>query len=427
MYYKTEPTPAFSEKPDFKVPSNWTPPIRDAPLELYISEIEDILLNINESSKSYPNFNKDERKALHSLIYDDQIIIKTTDKGSAVVVWCKDDYLLEASNHLKDTIVYQKCKGDPLKKVNNEVKSVLRDMFNRKKINNKVWVYLIMKKPELGRFYLLPKIHKRALNVPGRPVISNNGTATENKSAFLDFHLKNIVSTTPHILEDTRDFLQRLNQIGDIPENALLVSFDVVGLYPHKPHDQGVKIMWRFLDKREDQSVSSESLCKLPNIVLKHNYFELGKGFYQQILGTAIGTKFALHYANIFMAGLENETFEKSHVQPDLWLRYLDIFCIWTEGLENSKEFFGFFNNFHRSIKFTMEYSQKQINFIDVLISKNENESSLVTSLFTKSTDSYQYLHATSCHRSIYKKSIPYGQAIRMKRICSNEVDIQRN
>ena len=73
-----------------------------------------------------------------------------------------------------------------------------------------------------------------------------------------------------------------------------------------------------------------------------------------------------------------------------------------------------------------MEYSQKQINFLDVLISKNDNESSLVTSLFTKSTDSHQYLHATSCHRSIYKKLIPYGQVIRMKRICSNEVDLQR-
>ena len=73
-----------------------------------------------------------------------------------------------------------------------------------------------------------------------------------------------------------------------------------------------------------------------------------------------------------------------------------------------------------------MEYSQKQINFSDVLISKNDNESSLVTSLFTKSTDSHQYLHDTSCHRSIYKKLIPYGQAIRMKRICSNEVDLQR-
>ena len=115
-------------------------------------------------------------------------------------------------------------------------------MFNQKEINNKVRDYL-MKKPQLGRFYLLPKIHKRTPNVPGCSVISNNGTAMENISTFLDFHLKIIVSTIPHTLEDTRDFLQCLNQISDIPENTLLVSFDVVGLYPHIPHHQGVIIM----------------------------------------------------------------------------------------------------------------------------------------------------------------------------------------
>ena len=101
--------------------------------------------------------------------------------------------------------------------------------------------------------------------------------------------------------------MQRLNQIGDIPENALLVSFDVIGLYPHIPHNQVVEIMRRFLDKREDQSVTSESLCKLANIVLKHNYFELEKDVYHQISGTAISTKFASHYVNIFMAGLEEK------------------------------------------------------------------------------------------------------------------------
>ena len=95
-----------------------------------------------------------------------------------------------------------------------------------------------------------------------------------------------------------------LDQIGDAPQNALLISFDVVALYPHIPHDQGVEIMRSFLDKREDQSVSSESLCKLANIVLKHNYFELGKNLYHQISGTAIITKFAPHYANTFMTGL---------------------------------------------------------------------------------------------------------------------------
>ena len=45
--------------------------------------------------------------------------------------------------------------------------------------------------PRLGKFSkitILPKIHKRLENVPGRPVISNCGTATERMSEFLDFH-----------------------------------------------------------------------------------------------------------------------------------------------------------------------------------------------------------------------------------------------
>ena len=119
-----------------------------------------------------------------------------------------------------------------------------------------------MNKPQLGRFYLFPKIHKRTSYVPGPPVISNNGTATENIFAFLGFHLKDIVSTIPHILEDTRNFLQRLTQVGDISGNALSVSFDAVGLYPYIIHEEGVEIMRCFLDKRENQLVSSGSVCK---------------------------------------------------------------------------------------------------------------------------------------------------------------------
>ena len=111
-------------------------------------------------------------------------------------------------------------------------------------------------------------------------MISTNETGTDNISTFVDFHLKSIVSKIPQILEDTRDYLQRLNQIGDISENALLVSFDVVGLYPHIPHDQGVETMERFFNKHEDPSVSSESICKLANIVLKHDYSELEKDVY---------------------------------------------------------------------------------------------------------------------------------------------------
>ena len=73
--------------------------------------------------------------------------------------------------------------------------------------------------------------------------------------------------------------MQCLDQIGDVPKNALLVSFDVVGLYLLIPHDQGAEIMHCFLDKREDQSVSSEHLCKLANIVLKQTILNWGKMF----------------------------------------------------------------------------------------------------------------------------------------------------
>ena len=58
---------------------------------------------------------------------------------------------------------------------------------------------------------------------PGRPVISNNSTATENISAFLDFYLKPLVAKVPNILENTRDVLNRITEIKDLPDDALLV------------------------------------------------------------------------------------------------------------------------------------------------------------------------------------------------------------
>ena len=66
-----------------------------------------------------------------------------------------------------------------------------------------------------------------------------------------------------------------------------------------------------------------------------------------------------------------------------------------------------------------MEKSFDKINFLDVTVSKNNNK--LSTDLYTKETGKHQYLHAKSCNRSSIKRAIPYGQAVRIKRICSDE------
>ena len=200
---------------------------------------------------------------------DAELKIKPADKDSAVFTWSKYDYLLEAKSHINNSQVYQKWSGNPLQKVNTKIKSGLTDMLNCKEIDKKIMNYLLTKQLQLGRFYLLPKIPKRTSKVPGRPVIANNGTATENISAFIDCHLKTIVPTVLHIREDTRDFLSRLNELCEIPENAYLGSFDVVGLYPRIPHEEDLEMLKFFLDKREEQSVSSENLCRPAKTILK--------------------------------------------------------------------------------------------------------------------------------------------------------------
>ena len=66
----------------------------------------------------------------------------------------------------------------------------------------------MVKDPKFARFYLLPKIHKRLENVPGRPVISNCGFYTENISAFLDFHLQLQTREVKSYIKDTYNFLR---------------------------------------------------------------------------------------------------------------------------------------------------------------------------------------------------------------------------
>ena len=79
---------------------------------------------------------------------------------------------------------------NPVKDLNEKVITKLRDLKDKGVISDENRAYL---KPEketkIGRFYFLPKIQKRLLKVPGRPVVSNSGTPTEKISEFMDFYL----------------------------------------------------------------------------------------------------------------------------------------------------------------------------------------------------------------------------------------------
>ena len=71
------------------------------------------------------------------------------------------------------------------------------------------------------------------------------------------------------------------------------------------------------MDKGEGLSV--DDLIDLAKIILDNNYFEFSEKVYKQKLGTAIGTKFAAAFANIFMAELENKMLAGYHLSPSVW------------------------------------------------------------------------------------------------------------
>ena len=54
----------------------------------------------------------------------------------------------------------------------------------------------------------------------------------------------------------------------------------------------------------------------MTEFVLKNNYFQFSDKAYQQISGTAIGTKFAPPYACIFMDQLEIKFTQTQKFQP---------------------------------------------------------------------------------------------------------------
>ena len=93
---------------------------------------------------------------------------------------------------------------------------------------------------------------------------------------------------------------------------------------------------------------------------------------------------------------------------------------IWQHGEEKLKEFLKILNSCHPTIKFTAEYSLDKVNFLDVEVIRSGNK--LLTDLYIKPTDTHQHFEFSSCYAYHSKKSIPYSQALRFNRICSENM-----
>ena len=97
----------------FQSKSNFNLRNKDAAIELYLSILEEKLMSIEIPQNKYNNLTWEEWRALYDLKNDKNIIIKSADKGSAVVVWDRKDYIKEAEKQLGDRDIYEETCNDP--------------------------------------------------------------------------------------------------------------------------------------------------------------------------------------------------------------------------------------------------------------------------------------------------------------------------
>ena len=93
---------------------------------------------------------------------------------------------------------------------------------------------------------------------------------------------------------------------------------DVTSLYTNIPHEEGVTtVCHAYEDFYGDKApIPTKYLREMLYLILTETSFQFCGNNYLQTHGTAMGTKMAVAFANIFMARIEKQILSQSCIKP---------------------------------------------------------------------------------------------------------------
>ena len=415
-----------SEPHPFHVKSTWEPPIqRSVALESYLEEVRSELANL-KLAKPKNNLPPAEREALKALKHNDKINIKKADKGTTIVVMNVQEKKQEGQIQLDNINHYRPLETPMVAETKHRVQQLINDLYHGNHIDKitKTWLCQTPNPPRIPEFYTLTKIHKPT--PVGRPIISGCDGPTEKLSSFVDKLLQPIAKQQKSYLKDSTDFINFIEQTK-VPSDVMLVSMDVTSLYTNIPQEEGIQTVCRAYETfySNKPPIPKALLEQALRLILQENSFQFNGKNYLQIHGTAMGTKMAVAFANIFMNKVETDILGQSAFRPLVWKRYIDdIFSLWTINRAEISQFIEQANSHHPTIKFTAEISETETTFLDTTISKGERflkDSVLDVRTHFKPTETFQYTHFTSSHPPGVKKGFIKGEALRLLRTNSSK------
>ena len=96
---------------------------------------------------------------------------------------------------------------------------------------------------------------------------------------------------------------------------------DVTSLYTNIPQEEGITTVCEAYEEfyQKNPPIPSKYLREMLSLILQENSFQFNGKDYLQTHGTAMGTKMAVAFANIFMAKIEKEILRQSYTNPFFW------------------------------------------------------------------------------------------------------------
>ena len=120
---------------------------------------------------------------------------------------------------------------------------------------------------------------------------------------------------------------------------------------------------------KNNPPIPTNDIKEMLRLILKENSFQFNGKNYLQILGTAMGNKMTVAFANIFMVDTETEILSKSVIKALIWKRYIDdIFTLWDVSKTDIDKFITQANSHHPTIKFRAEISNTEARFLDTVV-----------------------------------------------------------
>lgn len=136
---------------------------------------------------------------------------------------------------LKDQTFYIKMNRDLTNRHTQQVYDLLWQICDKNEISEKLFINLVHSKCRTARFYHLPKIHKCLTpgSVPGRPIFSGNICLTEKMSSLVEEHIKSFVKLILSYINDTRDFINKIEGMQNLPTHFYIVKQEHLKLILH--------------------------------------------------------------------------------------------------------------------------------------------------------------------------------------------------